>query len=245
MSSRRSWEGTAVLEHLAGIVTVPSFNLALSIMTYLFGVYICNRFKIPLVNPLLVSAVLIIAYLVVFHIPFETYSAGGGVVIDSFLPITVVCLAVSLYRQLPVLKSGMVPILVGTAVGALTAMGSVFALCKLFRLEDQVTASMLPKSVTTPIGLELSKTLGGVPSITMVAIIFTGIFGGILCAALTRVCRLKNKVAVGIAMGTSSHAIGTAKAIEMGEVQGAMSGLAIALAGTFTVLFGTIIPWIP
>lgn len=233
-----------MLENLAGIISVPSFNLALSIMAYLFGMYLCGRFKIPLVNPLLIAAVLIIAYLSIFQIPFETYSAGGGEMIDAFLPITVVCLAVSLYRQLPVLKTGVVPILVGTAVGAFTAMGSVFLLCKFFRLDDQITASMLPKSVTTPIGLELSKTLGGVPSITMVAIIFTGIFGGIICAALARVCKLKNKVAVGIAMGASSHAIGTAKAIEMGEVQGAMSGLAIALVGTFTVLFGTVIPWV-
>ena len=134
------------------------------------------------------------------------------------------------------LKKNLIPILAGTFTGSVASIASVLVLCRLFGLSDELTASLIPKSVTTPIAMEISKQQGGIVPITVAAVIVTGIFGAVLAPIFIRIFRVKNPVEAGIAIGTCSHALGTSKALELGEVEGAMSGIAIGVAGIITVI---------
>ena len=153
-----------------------------------------------------------------------------------FLAPATAALALSIYGQIDVLKKNLLPIAAGTLVGSLTSIISVLGLCKLFGLSDELTASLIPKSVTTPIAMEISQQQGGIVSITVAAVIVTGIFGAIFAPTLLTRFRGKDPVESGIAIGTCSDSLGTSKAVELGEVEGAMSGIAIGAAGIFTVL---------
>jgi putative effector of murein hydrolase len=124
----------------------------------------------------------------------------------------------------------------GTLVGSLVSVASAYFLCKAFGLDDILTKSMLPKSVTTPFAMAISESIGGIPAVTVAAVVLTGILGNVLAPLLIRLFRVKNPIAAGVAIGTASHAVGTSKAIEIGETEGAMSGIAIAMAGIFTVV---------
>ena len=150
-------------------------------------------------------------------------------------------LAVSIYRQLPLLKKNLLPVLAGCGTGSLASMGSVWLLCRLFRLDEALTASLLPKSVTTPIAIEIASQYGGIPSITVAIVVLTGILGAAAAPALIRLFRIRNPVEAGLAIGTCSHAVGTSKALELGEAEGAMSSIAIGVSGLLTVLFAMII----
>ena len=184
--------------------------------------------------------VLVIVVLTVFHIPLEDFNRGGDFIGFFLIPATA-ALALSIYRQLWLLKRNFLPIIIGAAVGSLTSMGSVYGLCRLFGVDQIMMSSLIPKSVTTPIAMDVSIRLGGEPSITVAAVIITGIIGAILAPVMIKLFRVKNPIAAGVAIGTSSHALGTAKALEIGEVEGAMSGLAIGISGILTVLFALII----
>jgi predicted murein hydrolase (TIGR00659 family) len=216
------------------------FGVLLSLITYLSGVWLYRKTKIPVFNPILISTVLIIAVLLIFEIPFETYNAGGQI-ISFFLAPATVALAVPLYRQFELLKRHLIPILTGVLVGSCTAVVSVILLSKLVGLDGEMLVSLLPKSITTPIGLSISQSTGGNVSITMVAILITGIFGVIICPYIFKIFKIKNKIARGLSIGTASHALGTSKALEMGETEGAMSGLAIGLVGLVTVVIISVI----
>ena len=158
-----------------------------------------------------------------------------------FLAPATACLAVAVYTKLQILKKYALPILVGCAAGSAASMGSVYLLCRLFGLDESLTVSLIPKSVTTPIAVSIAEPAGGMVPITVVAVIFTGILGGIFAPFLIRLFRVSDPVAAGLAIGASSHAVGTSKAIELGEVEGAMSGLAIGICGIITVLFSMIV----
>jgi len=212
------------------IVSNSMFGVALSILMYAVGLFLNKKLKTPICNPLLIAIALVIAVLQVFHIPLESYLKGGDVISMFLAP------AYSIYHQIHLLKKYWLPILVGCLVGAVTSIGSVYLLCRLFRLDEILTASMLPKSVTTPIAMEVSAALGGTPSITVAAVVVTGILGAMLSPLFVKLLHLKNKVAIGVAIGSSSHAVGTSKAVEMGEAEGAMSGIAIGVSGILTVL---------
>lgn len=216
------------------------FGVLLSLVTYLFGIYLYRKTKMPLFNPILISIVSIITVLLFFKIPFETYNAGGRI-ISFFLAPATVALAVPLYRQFELLKRHLIPILSGVLIGSCTAVLSVILLSKMVGLEGEMLISLLPKSITTPMGLSISESTGGNVSVTMVAILITGIFGVIVCPYIFKLFKIKNKVARGISIGTSSHALGTSKALEMGETEGAMSGLAIGLVGLVTVVIVSVI----
>ena len=217
----------------------PFFGIALSILAYWVGVSKQKKTGLVVCNPLLIAIVLVSGVLLLFRIPYESYNAGGTI-INMFLAPATACLAVSVYSKLPLLKTYWLPILVGCVAGSAASMGSVLVLCRLFGLDQALTASLLPKSVTTPIAVSISGSLGGMPSITVVAVILTGILGSVLSPFLIKLFRVKDPVAAGLAIGACSHAVGTARALELGEAQGAMSGLAIGICGIVTVLISTL-----
>lgn len=213
----------------------PLFGIVLSICAYQAGVWANKKTGSPLCNPLLIAVALIVAALKLFDIPLAAYQQGGRIIGVMLAPATA-ALALSMYRQIRQLRRHLLPVVAGCFVGSCASVASVFGLCRLFRLDEELTASLLPKSVTTPIAMELSAQAGGVPAVTVAAVIFTGILGAILAPLLVRLFRVEDPVCRGVAIGTSSHAIGTAKALELGELEGAMSGVSIGVAGISTVL---------
>ena len=217
------------------IFASPFFGVFLSILTYEIGVWIQKRTKSAAANPLLISVVLCILALVFGRIPLESYRAGGDIISVFLGPATAV-LAISIYSRLDLLKKYFIPILLGTVVGSLVSVASAYLLCKAFGLDDMLTKSMMPKSVTTPFAMAISESIGGIPAVTVAAVVLTGILGNVLAPLLIRLFRVKNPIAAGVAIGTASHAVGTSKAIEIGETEGAMSGIAIAMAGIVTVV---------
>ncbi|MEA5002763.1 MAG: LrgB family protein [Christensenella sp.] len=218
----------------------PFFGVVLSIVMYAIGVWINKKTKSPIANPLMIAIVLVIVFLLVFDIPLEEYNKGGDIIGFFLVPATA-SLALAIYRQLWLLKKNFLPVIVGCAAGSLASMGSVYGLCQLFGVGEQMTSSLLPKSVTSPIAMDVAAMLGGIPSIAVAAVVVTGIIGAIAAPGMIKLFRVKNPVAAGVAIGTSSHALGTTKALEIGEVEGAMSGLAIGVAGVLTVIFAMII----
>lgn len=215
----------------------PFFGFMLCIGTYTLGLAIRKRFNHTLVNPLLISSALIISILLIFDIPLENFMQGGNV-ITMFLAPATAALAVSMYRQLDVIKKNLIPILVGSVVGSGTAILSVILFCKLFGFTPEVTASLIPKSITIAFASKLSPILGGVVPITAAAISITGNFGALAAPLLEKIFRVNNPIATGLAVGAASHALGTSRAIEMGEVEGSVSGIAVGLCGLITIIIG-------
>lgn len=218
----------------------PFFGVALSVLAFWVGVKIQKKTGLVVCNPLLIGVILVIGLLLALGIPYENYDQGGSL-INLFLSPATACLAVAIYSKVQLLKENWLPILVGCVVGSLVSMGSILGLCRLFGLDDAMTASLLPKSVTTPIAVSVAQAHGGIPSITVVAVILTGILGSILAPLLIRLFRVKDPIAAGLAIGACSHAVGTSKALELGETEGAMSGLAIGVCGLVTVLFSLVL----
>lgn len=216
-------------------LTSPVAFLALSLLAYSLGLWINQKTHSPFANPLLITCVIVGAVLVIFHISVEEYNTGGGFLTLCLTPATI-ALAVPIYRQLEILKKNLFPILAGALVGSLVSIGSVYILGNLFGLDSQIVRSLLPKSVTTPIGVALSNSLGGLSAVTSLAIIITGIVGAVCIPAVLKMFGFKHPVATGISIGTASHAVGTSRALELGEVEGAMSGLAIGIAGLLTAI---------
>lgn len=216
----------------------PFFWLAVSVLVYEIGLYGNRRLRSPLANPLLIATLLLCALVWATNTPLAVYHEGGAF-ISLFLTPATVALALPIYRKLQTLKAHLLPILLGALAGSLTSLASVTLLCRLFGLSDEVLASLLPKSVTTPIGVEIAAALGGTPALTVIAIIVTGLFGAMALPALLRALHLDHPVVMGVAIGTSAHAVGTARAIELGETEGAMSGLAIGVAGLITALLAS------
>ena len=216
------------------IINTPLFWILITLGAFQIGVYISKKTKFPLFNPILIALSLIIGILVIFQIDYEVYNSGGEI-INSFLGPATVVLAVPLYKQLDLLKKNFGAIITGVIVGATSSIVSVMVLGKLLAVDIDIITSLIPKSVTTPIGVEVSKILGGIPSITIVSIVITGIVGAIIAPTLNRVLNIKSHIAVGVGIGSAAHALGTTKAFEMGEAQGAMSSLSIGVAGLITV----------
>ena len=221
---------------MAELFASPFFGISLSVIAFWIGVSIQKKTGLVLCNPLLIAIVLVSAVLLVCRIPYESYNVGGTI-INMFLAPATACLAVSIYTQINLLKENWLPIVVGCTAGSITSMGSIYIMCRLFRLDEAVSASLIPKSVTTPIAVSISQSLGGIQAITVVAVILTGILGSIFAPVLIKLFRVKDPVAAGLAIGACSHAVGTSKALELGETEGAMSGLAIGICGILTVIF--------
>ncbi len=223
---------------------IAYFGVFLSIGSYLVGVYLNRRFKSALLNPLLVSIVLCMAFLAVFKIDFATFSHGkgntGATMLQNLLTPTTACLAIPLYEKIGALKKQPLAILLGIGSGVLASVGTIWLMSRLFSLTLEQYITLLPKSITTAIGMDLSDTLGGMANVTVACIILTGIFGNLVASGFLKLCRVTDPIAVGLAIGTSSHAVGTARARELGKTQEAMSSLSIAVAGLMTVVAASI-----
>ena len=216
---------------------LPLFCLVLTVVTYQIGLWCRNKTGSTLCNPLLISIVLVIGVLLVTGISPEQFQEKTVGFTWLLTPATV-CLALPLYRQMKLLKKNLPAILAGIFAGTVTSLVCVLAMCKLMGLDRQLTVSLLPKSITTAMGIVLSQQNGGIASLTTAAIIVTGILGSLIGTTLCKLLKLKDPIAQGVAFGTASHVIGTTKATELGTLQGAVSSLALTIAGVLTaVLF--------
>lgn len=221
------------MENFAG--TSLYFGMLLSVGAYLLGVWLRKKTGLSVLNPLLVSILAVIVFLKVFHVSYEAYNAGGAY-LSYFLTPATVCLAIPLYRQLELLLSNKLAVGASILTGVIGSAGSIYVMARGFGLDHQLYVSLLPKSITTAIGMGVSEEAGGIVTLTVVSIIVTGIIGNIIADVIFKVLKIEEPMAKGLALGTSAHAIGTAKALELGEVEGAMSSLAIAVAGVLTVI---------
>lgn len=210
------------------------WGIAISVIGYGIGVLLNRKLKTGIANPLLISIAFVIVVLIVFNIDYEEYRESSEMLSWLLTPATI-CLAVPLYEQLHLLKANYKAVMGGIIAGVFTSLISVFIFCIIFGFSRDMEISLLPKSITTAIGMSLADELGGVDTLAAAAIIVTGIVGNVMCKGVCKVFKITEPVAVGIAIGTSSHAVGTSKAFEIGEVEGAMSSLSIAVAGIITV----------
>ncbi len=211
------------------------FGVAISLLFYQVGMYIQKKTKFPLANPLLIAVILIISALLLLDIDYTTYK-NGAQYIEFFLTPVTVCLAIPLYRQLEYLKKYPVAVFVSITAGVFMALGSIYIMSFLFGLEHQDYVSLLPKSITTAIGKGITEKYDGIVPITIIGISITGVMGNVMAESLCKWLRITEPVAKGLAIGTASHALGTSKAMEIGEVEGAMSSLSIVVAGILTVI---------
>jgi len=211
------------------------FGVFISIVTYEIGVLIKKKWNIAIFNPLLISILLIILFLLGFRVDYATYEEGAKY-LSYFLTPATVALAVPLYEQIEPLKKNWKAILAGILAGALTSAVCVLALALIFRLDHRQYVTLLPKSITTAIGMGISEELGGIVTITVAVIVVTGVIGNMFAESICKLFRITDPVAKGIGIGSASHAMGTAKAMEIGEVEGAMSSLSIAVSGLLTVV---------
>ena len=211
------------------------FGVLVSCVTYELGGWLRKKTKISLINPLLFSIVAVIAILLACNIDYDTYYNGAKYLSYLLTPATV-CLAVPLYQQVELLKKNVVAIIAGILSGVLTSVTCVLVLAMIFHFSHEQYVTLLPKSITTAIGMGVSEELGGIVTITVAVIIVTGILGNVIGEHVFRICKIEEPIAKGIALGSASHAIGTAKAMELGEIEGAMSSLSIAVAGVLTVV---------
>lgn len=217
------------------VTSSPLFGIALSVAAFSVGLWVNRRTKLSIANPILIAIPLVIACLTLTGVPLANYQRGGEV-INMLLGPATAALALSIYRQREILKENFLPVLLGCLAGCCASVGSTLALCRIFGLDQALTASLVPKSVTTPIAVELSAQGGGIAAVTIVVVIFTGICGAALAPGFLKLLRVEDPMAAGVAIGTASHGIGTARALQMGKVQGAMSGVAIGVSGIITVL---------
>lgn len=217
------------------IFSNPLSGILLTLICYEVAVAIYKKVKIVLFTPFFVAEILLISFLLVFKVDYETFNIGGQVITMFVSPLTVV-LAIPLYMQLHVLRENGAVIITGIFAGCVTAMLTMVGFAYMFGMDKVLFASLLPKSITTAIAVEVGGSLGGIPAISALAVMIAGITGAMLAPMLSRVFKIRNEVALGLAIGTSSHALGTSKALELGETQGAMSSLSIGVAGIITVL---------
>jgi len=205
------------------------FGAMISLIAYEIGLILKKKFKMAIFNPLLISIICVIGVLLIFHIDYDDYNEGGKYISYLLTPATV-CLAVPLYEQIHLLKKNLKAVAAGIFSGTLAGLCSILLMAKLFGFDHQEYVTMLPKSITTAIGMGVSEELGGIVTIT------TGVLGNMLAEVVYKIAKIEEPIARGLGLGTSAHAIGTAKAMELGPVEGAMSSLAIAVAGLLTVV---------
>ncbi|MEE0944941.1 MAG: LrgB family protein [Clostridia bacterium] len=220
------------------------FGVFLSLFAYWIGLLIKEKLKSPLLNPMLIAVVLVIAFLLITGTSYETYNNSAKYLSYLITPTTV-SLAIPLYRRLSILKKNPTAIIMSLASGVISCLISIYALCILMKCNFEVYATLIPKSITTAIGIDLSTELGGNASLTATAICITGLTGTIFADIILKLFRITHPVAMGLAIGCSAHALGTTHAMELGEIQGAMSSLAIVISGLMTVILGPLFASLP
>ena len=214
-------------------------GVSISLVSYMIGLALKKKFKLGIFNPLLISIIFTIVILVCANEDYETYNKGA-VYLSWFLTPATVCLAIPLYEQWQLLKRNFKAVILGISAGVLTSLCTVLILAKLMKMTHREYVTLLPKSITTAIGMGVSEELGGYVTITVAVIVVTGVLGNILGELICKIFKITEPISKGLALGASSHAIGTAKAIEMGEIEGAMSSLAIAVTGILTVVLASV-----
>lgn len=219
------------------------WGVLISIGSYLLGKYLQKKFHIILFNPLLFSTVFTVVFLLVFKIDYNTYYEKADYLYYLLTPTTV-CLAIPLYEQIKPLKANFSAIIIGISAGVLASLCSIMIFSAMFHFSHEMYLTLLPKSITAAMGMSVSEELGGIPSLTVPIIIMTGITGNIIAEKVCKLLRIKEPIAKGIAIGSASHAMGTAKAMEMGEIEGAMSSLSIAVAGVLTVIGASVFSYL-
>ncbi len=235
---------------------ISFFGVFVTGLVYLFALWLQKKTKLSFLNPLIVSCTLIIILLIVTQIDAQvfiygkknadgTFDGTGASFFQIMLTPTTVCLAIPLYEKLSYLKKYPAAIIGGIVSGSITSVGSVLAIALIFGLKHEQYVTMLPKSVTTAIGMGISEELGGIVPVTVAIIVVTGIFGNMVAPLVMKIFRIKQPVAVGLACGTAAHAIGTARAREFGEIEEAMSGLSIAVCGLVTVILSSVAAQLP
>lgn len=215
------------------------FGVVLSIVSYQLGMLLKKRLKWSILNPLLISIVIIIVTLLVLNIDYDTYYESAKYLSYLLTPATV-CLAIPLYQQLELLKSNWRAIIAGITSGVISSLTSILILCLMFGFDHAQYVTLLPKSITMAIGMGISEELGGIVTITTAAIVITGVFGNVIGELVFRVFSIRHPIAKGLSLGTASHALGTVKAMELGEIEGAMSSLSIVVSGLITVVGASI-----
>lgn len=215
------------------------FGALLSLAGYELGLLLKKKFKLAIFNPLLIASISVIAVLLVLRVDYESYNNGAQYLSYLLTPATV-CLAVPLYEQLALLKKNLKAVSAGIIAGVLASVLGVLLLSKVFGLDHQQYVTLLPKSITTAIGMGVSEELGGIVTITVAVIVITGVLGNVIAELVYKIFHIHEPIAKGLALGTASHAIGTAKAMELGKIEGAMSSLAIAVAGLLTAVLAPV-----
>ncbi len=223
---------------MEAITNSPLFGLFLSLLSFGIGSLLFNKFKTPVLNPLLFAIICCVALIKCGVITYDKYMSDTAI-LSSLLPSATALLAVNIYKQLKTVKKYAAAILISCFAGSLTSILSVIGLCKIFGVDKTLEASFIAKSCTTPIALDISVMNGGMEGITVISVICTGIVGAVLAPSLAKLFKVKSPVAEGLAIGTCSHVIGTTKAVEIGEIQGALSGVAIGICGLITVILVT------
>ncbi|WP_346890211.1 LrgB family protein [Clostridium sp. UBA1056] len=215
------------------------FGVVVSIVGYELGLFLKKKFNKAIFNPLLISIIFVMITVVIYGVDFESYNNGAKYLSYLLTPATV-CLAIPLYQQLDLLKNNLKAIMLGIFSGVVSSLTSIFLFSLVFQFTHEQYVTLLPKSITTAIGMGISEELNGIVTITVAVIIVTGILGNIIAEITCKIFHIHEPIAKGIAIGTASHAIGTAKAMEMGEIEGAMSSLAIVVSGLLTVVGASI-----
>ncbi len=218
----------------------PYFLIALTFVVFLGAQMLQSRFSIALLNPILISVIVIICFLLATDTDYKTYQTGGSF-IEFWLKPAVVALGVPLYRQLKTIRKQLLPVVVAELAGCVIGLISVVLLAELFGASRDVVISLAPKAVTTPIAIEISQNMGGIPPLTAAVVVCTGIFGGMAGFKMVKLSRVKSPIAGGLSIGTAAHAVGTSAAMQRGERYGAFSSLGLTLNGLFTALLAPII----
>lgn len=214
-------------------------GVTISLISYGLGNFLKKKTGLGLFNPLLISMIVTMVFLLGCGIDYNTYNEGAKYLSWLLTPATV-CLAIPLYEEWELLKSNAKAVVIGIFSGVITSLVTVFVLAKLMGLSHESYVTLLPKSITTAIGMGVSQELGGYVTITVAVIVITGVLGNILAEIIFKLFRIHEPISKGLALGTAAHAIGTAKAMEIGEIEGAMSSLSIAVAGILTVIFASV-----
>lgn len=215
------------------------FGVAISLTGYAVGLFLKKKLKWGILNPLLLSIVFVIAALQILDVEYETYNETAQYLSYLLTPATV-ALAIPLYQKIDLLKKNLLAVSLGILAGVFSSLGSILGMAYLFELSHEQYVTLLPKSITTAIGIGVSEELGGVTTITVAVILITGVLGNVIGQVICKLFRIYEPIAVGLAFGTASHAIGTSKALEIGDVEGAMSSLSIAVSGLLTVVFASV-----
>ncbi|WP_434503305.1 LrgB family protein [Prevotella sp.] len=215
------------------------FGVLISLSSYVLGIWIRKKTRLSYMNPLLIAIIITICVLLISGVSYKSYSSNSSWISYLLTPATI-CLAVPLYQQMELLKKNSKAILFGILSGVLSSLVSILLLALLFSFDHNTYVTFLPKSITTAIGMGISEELGGYVSISVVVIIITGVLGNIFAEGILKLLHIEEPIAKGIAIGCSSHAVGTAKAMEMGAVEGAISGLSIVVCGILTVIGASI-----